>query len=171
MSFSVKSRDEVLKDILDDAKTYPRGWKAVVGRDTHLLSNDYYLFHPNRGLYLLKEYERNSIEKTGIGGRIARKVDDDISQELSQYSNGFGIIQGDIRKIIRNMQQGIHPRTILSAAIEGNDLGLSIPLWGQASSTPETFRFMRSQFSSKQKNIDKTLEKLAVNDGLYQSHM
>jgi hypothetical protein len=171
MSSSVKPREDVLTDILKDARKDPHGWKAVVGKDHHLLSNDYYLFHPNRGLYLLKEYEKNPVQTVGVGARIARHVDDDICHDISSFTNDFGIIHGDIRKIIRNMQQGIHPSKIFSAAIEGRDLGLSIPLRGQASETRDSYRYMRSQFASKQKNIDKSLEKLANDDGLYQSHM
>ncbi|MCK5345435.1 MAG: hypothetical protein KAR20_18630 [Candidatus Heimdallarchaeota archaeon] len=171
MSIKIKQRDELLTDILKDAKRYPKGWKAVFGQDSQLLSNDYYLFHPETGLYLLKEYDKNPVERMGVGGKIARHVDEDISNEITKYSNDFGIIQGNIAKIIQNIQRGIHPRKILNAALEGKDLGLSMPLRGQASSSTDSFRFIRRQYSSKQKNIDKSLEKLASNDGLYQSHM
>ena len=171
MSFSIKPRKDILTDILKEAKNSPRGWKAVVGKDHQLLSNDYYLFHPNQGLYLIKEYDKNPVETVGVGARISRHVDDDLCNDLSQFHDNFGILQGDIRKIVHNIQQGIHPQKIFTAAIEGHDLGLSIPLRGQASATQDSYRFMRSQFSSKQKNLDRSLEKLAKDDGLYQAHM
>jgi hypothetical protein len=171
MAVQIKQRNELLTDVLKDAKHHPDGWKAVFGKDSYLLSNDYYLYHPDSGLYLLKEYNKNPIQRTGVGAKIARHVDQDISKEISNLDNDFGIIQGDIRKIILNIQRGIHPNKILHAAFEGKDLGLSIPLKGQISAASDTYRYVRRQFSSKQKKIDESLEKLASGDGLYQSHM
>jgi len=53
MTEPVKSWNNILSDIIKDAKKYPKDWKAVFGKDRQLLSNDFYLFHPDVGLYLL----------------------------------------------------------------------------------------------------------------------
>ena len=167
---NVKPRSKVLEDIIREAKKYPDGWKAVLGKDYMRLSSDYYIFHPEVGLYLLKEYGKNPYALKGVGGKIARHIDEDIITSISDYSGNFGVIQGDIRKIISNIERGITPHKILSAALEGKDMGLSIPLRGKASSEEKNYQQMREIISSKQKKIDREFEKLAENEGLYRSY-
>jgi len=74
----IKKRNEILNDVIRDGKKYPKDWKAVFGKDDKNLSRDYYIFNPNTGIYLLKEYEKNPYEIKGIGGKIARHVDEHI---------------------------------------------------------------------------------------------
>ncbi len=167
---NVKPRSQVLEDIIREAKKHPYGWKAVLGRDYKRFSSDYYIFHPDVGLYLLKEYGKNPYSLKGVGGKIARRIDEDIITSISNYSGNFGVIQGDIRKIISNIERGVSPDKILSAALEGEDLGLSIPLRGVASSEEKNYQYIREVLSSKQKKIDREFEKLAANEGLYNSY-
>jgi len=97
----IKSRREFLDNVIRDAKKHPKGWKAVFGKDKERLSRDYYIFNPNTGIYLLKEYQKNPFDVRGIGGKIARHVDEDIEADISKYAGDFGIIQGDIKKFQR----------------------------------------------------------------------
>jgi len=166
----VKPRSKVLEDIIREARKHPDGWKAVLGRDYRRLSSDYYIFHPEVGLYLLKEYGKNPYSLKGVGGKIARHIDEDIITSVSDYSGNFGVIQGDIRKIISNIEKGVTPHKILSAALEGRDLGLSIPLRGEASSEEKNYQYIREILSSKQRKIDREFEKLAADEGLYASY-
>ena len=130
----IKKRQEILNDVIRDGKKYPKDWKAVFGKDNKNLSKDYYIFNPNIGIYLLKEYEKNPFEVKGLGGKIARNVDENIEAEVSKYAGDFGIIQGDYRKVLKNLGKGIEPQKILDAAIKGKkDLGLSMPVRGHAS--------------------------------------
>ena len=78
MSVKIKSRINLLNEIIKDAEKYPKGWKAVIGKDEKRFSNDYYIFNPNIGIYLIKEYQKNPYEVKGLGGKIARHVDDNI---------------------------------------------------------------------------------------------
>ena len=48
---------------------------------------------------------KNSFEVKGIGGKIARNVDEDIESDVSKYAGDFGIIQGDIKKISESIQK------------------------------------------------------------------
>ncbi len=170
MTEPVKSRNNVLTDIIKEAKKYPKDWKAVFGKDRQLLSNDYYLFHPDVGLYLLKEYQKNPFERKGVGGKIQRHVDEQISNTISSYANDFGIIQGDIKKIAHHIQKGKHPHEIIDAAIHGKNMGLTMPLRGHASASDKTFHDLRKELSTKQQRIDKNLKKRAQEDGLYNSY-
>ncbi len=168
----IKSRNEVLKDIIKDAKKHPKNWMAVFGRDRERLSHDYYVFNPSIGIYLLKEYQKNPFEVRGIGGKIARNIDEDIEKEITKFAGDFGIIQGDIRRIIKNMEKGIHPQKIFDAAIKGKErnLGLSIPVRGQASSSEKSFSNLKNTLSNKQKQLDSKFEKIVTDDGLYDAY-
>ena len=167
----IKSRNEVLNDIIRDGKKHPKDWKAVFGKDKKRLSKDYYIFNSNTGIYLLKEYEKNPYQIKGIGGKIARHVDDDMEAEVSKYADDFGIIQGDFKKILKNMEKGVEPQKIFDAAIKGKkDLGISMPIRGHASSSKDVFNNIQNNLSPKQKKLDEKLEKMASDDGVYSSY-
>jgi len=165
-----KSRNEILNDIIRDAKKHPKGWKAVFGKDNERLSRDYYICNPNIGIYLLKEYQKNPFEIRGIGGKIARHIDEDIENEITKYAGDFGIIQGDIQRILKNIEKGIHPQKIFDAALKGKDLGISMPVRGHASASKDSFTNLHDTLSTKQRKLDSKFEKIAADDGLYDSY-
>jgi len=169
----IKTRDETLKDIIRDAKKQPREWKAVFGRDKDLLSRDTYILNNKIGIYLLKEYQKNPFEVRGIGSKIVRHIDEEIENEVTKYADDFGIIQGDIRRILKNLEKGIQPEKILDAAMKGKGkkFGMNMPVRGQASSSKETFDNISNTLSTKQKKLDKKFERMASDDGLYSSYM
>lgn len=167
----IKTRNQILNDVIKDGKKHPKNWKAVFGRDPLLMSNDYYIFHPIKGVYLLKEYQKNPLDIRGIGGKIARKIDDELDNSIIKKSGDFGIIQGDYRKITENIKKGIHPEKILKSAYEGKkDYGLRIPVKGKASSSEETFKNIKNNLSSDQKKVNTKFEELAEKDGLYKNY-
>jgi len=166
----IKSRNEILTDVIRDAKKYPKNWKAIFGKDKERLSNDYYLCNPDIGIYLLKEYQKNPFEIKGIGSKIARHIDEEIDNEITKSTNDFGIIQGDIRRILKNIDKGIHPQKIFEAALKGKNLGLSLPVRGHASSSKDSFQNIRDTLSNKQKKLDSKFEKIAADEGLYTSY-
>jgi hypothetical protein len=166
----IKSRNDILTDIIRDAKKYPRGWSASFGQDTNLFSHDCYIFHPLIGIYLLKEYNKNPFEVHGIGSKIARHLDDDIEEQITKKSGNFGIIQGDIQKILNNIHKGIPPRKILESAMNGKDLGLKIPVRGHASTSKDTYEYLNNALSTKQKQLVTRFEKMVSDDGIYTSY-
>ena len=167
----IKSRNEILKDVIKEGKKHPKDWRAVFGKDEKRFSRDYYIFNPNIGIYLLKEYQKNPYEIKGIGGKIARKIDEDIETKISKFSGDFGIIQGDFTKVIKNIEKGIEPEKIFNAAIKGKkDYGITMPIKGHATSSKELFKGMHDVLNKKQKPLDSKFEKLASDDGLYKSY-
>ena len=60
MALQIKSRKDVLSDVIKDASDHPTNWKAVFGRDVQRMSTDYYLFHPDVGLYLVNMRARTT---------------------------------------------------------------------------------------------------------------
>lgn len=167
----IKKRNEILTDVIKDAKKHPKGWKSIYGKDKDRLSTDYYMLHPKIGIYLLKEYQKNPYERVGIGGKIARQVDSEIEKEITKTAGDFGIIQGDFQKILKNLGQGIQPEKIMNAAIHGKkDYGLSIPVRGQVTKSKTAFKNINETLSNKQKKIDSKFEKIANDEGLYNSY-
>ena len=166
----IKNRNEILNDVIKDSKKHPKNWRAVFGKDKERLSRDYYICNPETGIYLLKEYQKNPYETKGIGGKIARNLDQEIEKEITKYASDFGIIQGDIRRILKNIEKGIHPQEIFEAALKGKNLGLSMPVRGHASSSKDSFKNIHDTLSTKQKKLDSKFEKMASDDGLYESY-
>ena len=166
----IKPRNDILRDIIRDAKKYPKGWNATFGYDTNLFSHDCYIFHPNIGIYLLKEYNKNPFEVKGIGSKLARHIDEDIEEQITKKSGDFGIIQGDIQKILRNINRGIPPQQILTSAVNGGDLGITIPVQGKASTSKDTFYSIKNTFHPHQKKLETCFEKMISEDGLYKSY-
>jgi hypothetical protein len=168
---NIKSRSEILKDVIKEGKKHPNNWKAVFGIDQKRLSRDFYILNSKIGIYFLKEYEKNPFEIKGIGGKIARRIDEDIEPEILKKAGDFGIIQGDFQKIIKNLERGIKPEKIYNAAIKGKqDLGISMPIRGHASNSKDVFNNIQSVYFKEQERIDKKLEKMATDDGIYSSY-
>ena len=168
----IKNRGEVLSDLIKDAKKYPNDWKAVLGHDNINHSRDYYILNTNVGVYFLKEFEKNPYEFKGIGGKIARRVDEDVFEKITKKEDNFGIIQGDIKRITTSIRRGIRPDQIFEAALDqsNKNYGITIPMKGKASTNGETFQEMRTNLVSNQKKIDTKFEKMATGEGLYRSY-
>jgi hypothetical protein len=170
MFVKIKTKDQILTDIIRDAKKLPHNWKAAFGKNNRTLSHDYYLFHPNVGIYLVKEYQKNPFQTKGLGTKLARHIDDDIEDRIHQKSGDFGVIQGNIEKCMKHIRQGIHPQKILEEGMKGNDLGITIPVKGKASSSLKTFHSIKESYVSQQKRLNKAFEKMLSDDGVYNSY-
>jgi len=171
IALKIKPRHEVLNDIIRQGKKYPTGWKAVFGKYYKRMSRDYYLYNPNSGIYLLKEYQKNPYHIKGIGGKIARHIDEDIENNITKNAGGFGIVQGDLQRIMKNLEKGINPEKIFNSAIKGKDkFGLSMPIRGSASESEDVFKNLHQNLSTKQKKIDDKFEEIATEDGLYTTY-
>ena len=59
---------------------------------------------------------------------------------------------------------------IFNAALEGRDMGISMPIKGHASISKESFKNMGNIFSKKQKTINLKFEKIAADNNLYTSY-
>jgi hypothetical protein len=167
----IKVRNEILNDVIRDGKKHPKEWNAVFGKDKTSLSRDCYIFNPNVGIYLLKEYEKNPFEIKGLGGLVARHLDEEVQAQISKYAGDFGILQGDFHKIIKNLKKGIEPKEIFDAAITGKkDLGISLHVRGHASTSKDVFNNLHNNLLTRQKKIDEKFKKIASDEGFYKSY-
>jgi len=168
----IKSRNDILNDVIKSGKKNPTGWNAVFGNDNKNLSRDCYIFHPKTGIFLIKEYNKNPYHIKGVGGKIARQVDEQIVNDISKPTSDFGILQGDLNKIIKNLNDGIKPDKMLKSAVKGkNEYGLSLPVRGNASNKKKSFDNIRNELETKQKKIDKKFKEIAEKDKIYDSYI
>jgi len=167
----IKPRNEILNDVIRNGKKHPKEWKAVFGMDKDSLSRDCYIFNPKIGVYLLKEYEKNPFELKGLGGLVARHLDEDVQAQISKFAGDFGILQGDFNKIFKNLKKGIEPKEIFDAAISGKkDFGISFPIRGHASTSKPLFDDIHTNLLKNQKKLDEKFKKIASDEGLYKSY-
>jgi hypothetical protein len=163
----IKNRADILSDIIDDSEKFPTGWKAAIGKDHQTLSHDYYIFHSDVGCYLLKEYQKNPYKRQGLGSKIARNIDEDIENTITKDAGDFGIIQGDIRRFLKNIDKGYSPQYIMQQGIKGKNFGISIPVRGKAVSSEKQFNYLREMFLSKQKSLDQKITRMLAKEGHY----
>jgi hypothetical protein len=166
----IKSRDEILEEIMIKAGKKPKGWRAIVGRDERLFSNDYYILHPDIGLYLIKEYQKNPFVARGIGGRIARKVDEDIEEAIGKKSGEFGIIRENPYKILKNLKTGIPLHKIFEEGLSGGDMGVQIPVRGSAHLSHASFSQLKKALPEERRVLNAKFEKLLEKDGIYRAY-
>jgi len=163
----IQTRDAILTELLEKAKRKPTGWKATVGRHPMQQSQDYYVYHPQVGLYIIKEFEKNPYVRKGVGSKISRRIDDDIEDLFLHNKGNFGIIQGDMVKILHHLQQGYQPNELLQAAVDGRDLGIRIPLRGHASAEKPVFTKVHQALYEKRKKLDSAFDDVLAEEQIH----
>ena len=166
----IKKRNEVLDDIIYHGKKHPSGWMAAFGKNYHDLSDDYFLHHPKIGLFYIKEFQKNPYHHLGVGGKVARKIDEDVTEELLKQSHHFGIIQGDVRKITENIRKGTSFEEIVQGMMNGKDKGMSMPVKGKASQSPQQIEKIKDHGKNQQEKINQRFRRLAEVEGIYSSY-
>lgn len=87
----VRDWQEVLTDVVD-SNASPDEWRAVAGNRQQGIGEDMYIGHPNAGVFQIKTYAKNPFEVKGVGGKVARRIDDDIDPLFPTTQTGrFGV--------------------------------------------------------------------------------
>lgn len=92
----MKSREEILNEIIEKGKRNPKGWRGAYKYDERLNAHEYTFFHPDFGIYKIKEWQKNPYEVIGVGERLARKVDENL---LKDCIGNFGIVRFNPKKL------------------------------------------------------------------------
>lgn len=161
----ILSREALLNEIINEAKKRKRGWKLIFGKDEKMQSLDYYIIHPEVGIYLLKEYQKNPFLFRGVGGKIARKVDEGIARAVNRSKGEFSIIQLDVKEISRCIEEGVPLKRILE-----EQKGIKLSVKGKASFSKKQFDHLKEAFPVERRKIDSSFEKLLSLDGFYNSY-
>lgn len=83
----VREWQDVVRDVVE-ADVTPEDWRAIAGPRQGGVGEDLYLAHPGAGVYVLKTYSKNPYELRGVGGQVARSLDDEIGSYLPETGTG-----------------------------------------------------------------------------------
>lgn len=87
----VRDWQDILSDVVG-SNAAPEHWRAVAGDRHRGVGEDMYLGHPDAGVFQLKTYAKNPFEVKGVGGRVARRIDEDLDPLFPTDGGGrFGI--------------------------------------------------------------------------------
>ncbi len=85
----VRDWQDIMEDVVD-SDVDPQGWRAVGGDRSRGIGEDLYLGHPAAGVFALKTYAKNPFQVEGIGGRVARRIDDDLDPLFPEEGDATG---------------------------------------------------------------------------------
>ncbi|MEA2054686.1 MAG: hypothetical protein U9O96_06205 [Candidatus Thermoplasmatota archaeon] len=145
----MRSREEVLKEIIQNGKKDPKGWKGTYRYDASVNAMEYIILHPKFGVYEIKEWQKNPYEVIGVGDKIARKVDEGL---LNEHIGNFGIVRYNYKKLSRVVEEGIPLESLIEEMETGKNDWLKLELKGEMHSMPRSI-------DSKLKNRKKIDEK------------
>lgn len=77
----IRDWQNILSTVVDSDHD-PEGWRAIAGQRATGVGEDFYLGHPDSGVFHLKTYAKNPTELRGVGTQVARKIDDEIDPLL-----------------------------------------------------------------------------------------
>lgn len=160
---------EILDEIAAEGNKELKQWSAAFGFDQETHSYDLYILNPVIGVYQIKMDHKNPYELRGVGGRIARRVDEEISPP---GNDRFGIIRQNPRKIVESMKMGIPLHKILEEAMifnrEGH--GIEVPVKGPLDTSDASISKLRAAFQDEMECISEEFEKVVEEDGAYKSY-
>jgi hypothetical protein len=151
MVAEVKGMNEVLRDIIAEAKRFPHGWKSVVGYDHLVHAEDICIFHDEAGIYKLKKYDVNPFRVDGIGAKLGRHID---ALPLGAPTAQFEIVQIDMKRLIERVLRHQDPVEALLKARQ-TDLDVDVLMSGPV----EQDQLMSAHISQMFPDDDKLLRK------------
>jgi len=86
----IQDWDDILQEVVE-SDADPDGWRAVGGDRRGGIGEDMYLGHPEVGAFQLKTYAKNPFKVQGVGGQVARKIDDHIDPLFPTQQDGSGL--------------------------------------------------------------------------------
>jgi hypothetical protein len=87
-----RDRQDIVEEVVE-SNADPAGWRAIAGDRRDGLGEDLFLGHPDAGVFQLKTYARTPFDVQGVGGEVARRIDDDLDPLFPDEDDGgrFGV--------------------------------------------------------------------------------
>lgn len=162
----MRTREEILREIISKGKEIPKGWKATSRYDTKLHATEYNILNPEVGLYQIKEWQKNPFQVKGVGAKITRRVDDNL---INEPLGKFGILQYNPRKIYEDVKEDLPLEKILQdMASGGQKTGIEMMLTGEMHPVAKD---ITKTTQRKKKEIDRAIRKIQEDEGLYDSYI
>jgi len=162
----MRTREEILLEIISKGKEIPKGWKATSRYDTKLHATEYNILHPEVGIYQIKEWQKNPFHVKGVGAKIARRVDDIL---INEPLGRFGILQYNPGKIFEDAPEDVSLKKLLQDMASGRQkTGMEMMLTGEMHPVAKD---IKKTVQKKQNEINRALIKIQENEGLYDSYI
>lgn len=86
----VRSWDDILETVAE-SDADPDDWRAIGGDRQSGVGEDLYLAHPAVGAYQVKTYARNPYNVEGVGAKIARRVNEELTPLFPDRESAAGV--------------------------------------------------------------------------------
>lgn len=164
----VKTREEILRELIARAEEYPTGWKAATRRDHPHIGEEYYIFHPKAGVYEVKEYQVNPFHSSGVGAQLASSVPSGLPRLLEEQRGIFGILEIDLRKFLKAL--GEAPEKSLTQFELTEEIGIRMPLQAPSHGATSAIRSVDSSLNRKSRVVDEEFRKLLERGGIMRAY-
>ncbi len=175
----VREWQDIVSDVVD-AGVDPEGWRAVAGDREGGVGEDFYIGHPNVGLYFLKTFAKNPFQVKGVGTRVARKVDEDIETHLPTEDAGrFGVQrppsdEGDAKTKARHLEEVLKthaeaptgPQDLFDDVMETLDSPAYGPMEYDLRDRPEALDEFAATFDDAEEVLEAEFEDLLQEDDI-----
>ncbi|MFB6090977.1 MAG: hypothetical protein ABEJ97_07955 [Halobellus sp.] len=178
----VRDWQDILADVTD-AGVDPDGWRAVAGDRPDGLGEDLYLGHPDAGVYALKTYAKNPTELRGVGGRVARRIDEGLEPLLpSQDRDEAGRFavqsppedEDHAETMARRLEETVKvhaeaptgPEDFFEDVMDALDSPAFGPMDYEFDGRPDRLDRLREEFEDAEELLSKDLDDLVEEDGV-----
>lgn len=162
----MRTREEILREIIRKGQEIPEGWKATSRYDIQLHATEYNILHPEVGIYQIKEWQKNPFKVKGVGAKISQRVDNSI---ISEPLGKFGILRYNPRKVIEEVTEDLSLKKILQDMVSGGQkTGIEMVLTGEMH---PAIKDISKTVQRKQNEINQAIIKIQEDEGLYDSYI
>jgi hypothetical protein len=166
----VRDWQDILESVVE-SDADPGGWRAVGGDRATGIGEDLFVGHPDAGVYQLKTYAKNPFQVEGVGGRVARQIDEDLAPLFPDENAGrFGVQQpipeddaeDKATELTEVLQAHADAPTTPDALFEDVMSTLDSPAYGPAEielrDRPDALAELSSTFEEAEELLDAELE-------------
>ena len=176
----VRRWQDLLADITDQSSE-PQDWSAVAGNRRDGLGEDLFIAHPQTGVFHLKTFAKNPYDVSGVGTRVARKIDDDLAPLFpnEEQADRFGIQRGpddedeaaerasELTAVLNAHKQA--PTTsgdLFQDVMEALDSPAYGPIQFDHNDRPESLDTLTGTFEEAEDILSKELDELISDEGV-----
>lgn len=176
----IKNLDDVVEDIKDEGKDVENKdeWWAGKGNQKDL-GDEWFVGHPEIGLYQFKSYRKNPYTLKGVGTKLTKNIDDEIESDFEKDTNSmFGILPNEIKKSRKRRTEKMikeeefkNPTQLFKKILDGLGINIRGNLSYSKNDSPKPVRNLRSKFEEEQKQLTEEFRKILNRDEVYNSYI
>ncbi len=176
----IRDLNEIFDEIKEEGKKIDKkdDWWAGKARNKEI-GNEWFMGHPDVGLYQFKSYQKNPYSSTGVGAKLTKNVDDEIEKKFEKQTNSiFGVLPDKINKnrkkrakrLIENPKHN-NPSKLFKNLL--NTLGINIrgSLSQSRKGEPTSIQELKGEFDEEQKQLTNEFKKILNRDDIYNSYV